>query len=68
MDDSWKSSRWWRVIAPDGSLWGESSDPEELREGMRPGDRLERSYERTEMKWCFVSECPLSNEAELDIS
>lgn len=54
--------RWWRVIAPDGSLWGESSDAQELREGMRPGDRLERIYERTERAWCFESEYPLPNE------
>lgn len=37
--------RWWRVIAPDGSLWSESSDEEENRECMRPGDTLQRIFD-----------------------
>lgn len=40
----WLQGRWWRVIAPDGSLWVETSNPEEAREKMRKGDRLERQY------------------------
>ena len=40
-----RPGRWWRVIAPDGSLWCETSSEDEAREEMRPGDRLERWWE-----------------------
>jgi alkylated DNA nucleotide flippase Atl1 len=51
--DDWKRTRWWRVIAPDGSLWCESSDEEENRESMRPGDTLECLWRREhiEQEW-----------------
>ena len=39
-----RPGRWWRVIAPDGSLWCETSSEDEAREEMRPGDRLERWF------------------------
>ena len=39
-DDGWESDRWWRVVAPDGSLWCES-DKADARDRLRPGDRLE---------------------------
>ena len=47
----WKLGRWLQVIAPDGSLWCETSDVEEARESMRPGDRLYRICERQEFGW-----------------
>ncbi|MGD9622233.1 hypothetical protein [Mycolicibacterium sp.] len=50
-DDGWERDRWWRVIAPDGSLWCETSDEEEARERVRPGDRLETLWRRTEYDW-----------------
>lgn len=47
----WKPTGWWRVIAPDGSLWCESSDEEENRRVMRPGDKLQRHIRKIEEKW-----------------
>lgn len=41
--------RWWRVIDPEGELWGESSDEKEMREAMRPGDTLQRIYEKIDI-------------------
>lgn len=49
--DGFEATRWWRVIAPDGSLWCESSDEDENRACMRPGDRLERMYDRHQYRW-----------------
>lgn len=49
-----EASRWWRVIAPDGSLWCETSDEREARSHMREGDTLERLYIRTENRWVPV--------------
>lgn len=47
----WQRGRWWRVIAPDGSLWAETSSEKEARMLMRPGDRLFKEYVRTEQQW-----------------
>jgi len=47
----WRPGRWWRVIAPDGSVWCESSSEAENREAMRPGDRLERSWVLSAEEW-----------------
>lgn len=49
--DQLQPGRWWRVIAPDGSLWCETSDEEEARESVRPGDRLQRNYEFMVREW-----------------
>jgi len=40
--------RWWQVVAPDGTVWCETSDEREARSSMRPGDTLwqEWRYER----------------------
>ncbi|QSL99865.1 hypothetical protein SEA_AYOTOYA_2 [Gordonia phage Ayotoya] len=43
--------RWFQVIAPDGSVWCETSDEEEARDLVRPGDRLRRLYERVDRRW-----------------
>lgn len=49
----WSATKWWRVIAPNGSLWCETSFEDEARKAMRPGDRLERLYQKTEEKWVY---------------
>lgn len=47
----WEPGRWWRVIAPDGSLWCETSDEREAREAVRPGDELQRIWQRPQYEW-----------------
>lgn len=47
--------RWWRVIAPDGSLWCETSDEDEARTNTRPGDTLQRLWTHTENEWRTVA-------------
>ena len=47
----WYRTRWYRVIAPDGELWCETSDPNEARERMRPGDRLQSLWAREDKQW-----------------
>lgn len=54
MEAEWKPTRWWRVTAPDGSIWAESSDEQECRELKRPGDTLARLEQRTEQRWVEV--------------
>lgn len=49
--DGWEPWPWWRVIGPDGALWAETSDRGEARAAMRPGDRLQRLWRRTEYVW-----------------
>lgn len=46
-----KPGRWWRVIGPDGRLWCETSDEDEAREAMRPGDQLQRLYRAEIHEW-----------------
>lgn len=43
--------RWWRVIAPDGTLWCETSDEREACKHVRPGDVLERLWTLTLEEW-----------------
>jgi hypothetical protein len=50
-DHGWQPGRWWRVLAPDGSLWCETSDEDEARSAMRPGDVLQRFWQRTLTEW-----------------
>lgn len=47
----WRATGWWQVIAPDGSLWRETSDEAEARGSMRDGDRLYQQWRRTETEW-----------------
>lgn len=44
MRGDWAPGRWWRVIAPDGSLWCETSNEQEARAAVRDGDVLERLF------------------------
>lgn len=41
----WTATRWWRAVAPDGTLWLESSNEREVRERARPDDTIQRLYE-----------------------
>ena len=47
----WEATRWWRVTAPDGSVWCETSAESEAREALRPGDTLQRLWQRPEYEW-----------------
>ena len=49
-------TRWWRVTAPDGSLWCETSDEAEARDAIRPGDMLSRLWQRIESEWRIEDE------------
>jgi hypothetical protein len=62
MGDGWYPTRWWRVIASDGSLWGESSDRQEMEEAMRPGDTLQLLWGRQDREW-RDAECELDDQA-----
>lgn len=50
----WQPGKWWRVTAPDGSLWAETSDEEDARSRMRPGDVLQRMYVLADSEWRTV--------------
>lgn len=47
----WTPTNWWRVTAPDGSIWCETSVESEAREAMRPEDSLSRLFELTKTRW-----------------
>jgi hypothetical protein len=49
--EGWQPTRWWRALGADGELWCESSDEQEVREAVRPGDRVEHLWSRTEYDW-----------------
>ncbi len=51
LDDEAAPGKWWRAVAPDGSLWAESSNEREIRERMRPGDTLQRSFVALKSEW-----------------
>ncbi|WP_157107476.1 hypothetical protein [Nocardia grenadensis] len=49
---NWTPTRWYRILQPDGSLWMETSDPEEAREeSARTGWPVERMYEHVGQQW-----------------
>lgn len=45
---------WYRVLAPDRSLWCETSNEEEARDSMRPGDILQKLYKAELMEWRVI--------------
>jgi hypothetical protein len=47
--------RWWRVLGMDGDLWCETSDEDEARECMRPGDTLHRLFVELIEEWREVA-------------
>lgn len=49
--DGWKMGRWWRAVGPDGELWAESSDEEEVRRLARPTDTVQNLWEKHEREW-----------------
>lgn len=51
LEETLRPGRWWRVIAPDGSLWCETSNEKEARDSMRPGDRIYRGWTVTLNEW-----------------
>ncbi|MCA1799977.1 MAG: hypothetical protein LC650_01605 [Actinobacteria bacterium] len=53
--NSYTPAKWWRVTAPDGSLWCETSSEEEAREAVREGDTLEQLWTRTQYVWQTTS-------------
>lgn len=53
--DTFRPGRWWRVVAPDGSLWCESSSEQENRDAMRPGDKLYRIWRVELTEWREVT-------------
>lgn len=57
-DDEPQPTRWWQVVALDQSVWCETSDEDEARRSMRPGDMLKRLYERVDREWQTVSVAP----------
>jgi hypothetical protein len=44
-------TKWWRVIAPDGSLRAETSNEDDARQRVRPGDTLQRLYMAQTSQW-----------------
>lgn len=40
-----------QAIDPDGNIWSESSDEEEVRERARTGDTIRQLYIRKEYEW-----------------
>lgn len=50
-DEGWVRTRWWRVEGPQGELWSETSNEQEARRDMRPGDTLYRLWRREELEW-----------------
>ena len=56
MNDEWEPGRWWKVVAPDGTLWAETSDEQEARGLLRQGDTLWRLHVRQESEWRRVTD------------
>lgn len=51
-ENGWIPGRWYRLRTPDGKLWMETSDREEvMEEARRTGYPLQRQYRREEMEW-----------------
>jgi hypothetical protein len=50
----WQPDGWWRVIDANGKLWSESSNEQENRERMRPGDTLQRHECYTQQRWVTI--------------
>lgn len=47
----WAPSKWWRAVGPDGSLWCETSNYDELMRIKRPDDVVQRLWERHDAEW-----------------
>lgn len=53
-DHTWGRTGWWRVEAPDGSIWAETSSEKDARSRMREGDILLVHLSCTEEKWAVT--------------
>lgn len=51
----WEKGRWFNVVDSDGNLWCGTSDEEEARNSMRPGDTLYQQWRKTEFEWREVN-------------
>ena len=51
MTREWKEGRWWRILDEQGNLWCETSDANEARQFLRPGDKLQKLWYREERQW-----------------
>lgn len=51
LNKAFRPGRWWRVVAPDGSVWCESSSEQENRNAMRRGDKLYRIWRAELTEW-----------------
>ena len=61
MTDGWEPGRWYRLRQPDGTLWMETSNPNEARaEAERTGWPLERLYAKTQAEWRYENPKPTS--------
>lgn len=54
-EGNWSETGWWRVLAPNGSIWCETSIQSEAIERMRPGDRLFQLYEKKSTQWKYMN-------------
>jgi hypothetical protein len=51
-ESDWTPGRWFRITAPDGALWMETSSESEARaEAKRTGWKLERQFEAHFAEW-----------------
>jgi hypothetical protein len=55
-EPEWEYDGWWRATAPDGSIWCETSNEQEVREAMRPGDTLWYHEQRVDQRWVKAEE------------
>lgn len=46
-----KPTKWWRVVAPDKSLWAQTSSESDARRRIRPGDTLQRLHTAIYSEW-----------------
>jgi hypothetical protein len=50
----WEKGRWWRVVDPEGRLWCETSNEQEARRAVRPGDSLQHLWVLKRLVWRTV--------------
>lgn len=51
-EDDWRSTRWFRITQPDGTLWMETSDWDEVKEESdKTGWAVERLWKKEKWEW-----------------
>jgi hypothetical protein len=59
MTGEWTPGRWYRLRTADGTLWMETSDPDEaFEESESTGYPVLRQWTRTDTEWRVASETP----------